>query len=462
MVVSSAALATLTVASPILDKDVLLKVVSQLASPKQLKVSIKKKGNDLSLALLEFATLTQRNAILRSLAGPALHHAMDGKDLYLLGGYSAAARSGGSPTASMALSSLGSWMTVAGQVRDGSTAVPDLLPQLESYLKDKSFLIPSGQATLVDYDVLLSVLEKTASGDDDDGSIVASYPAVTRWMRTTYAQLSDLAAKCTNAVELPALGLEDLVVPAPVFFYGSEDFTPVKVASTAGGKASGGAGSGGGAAAAAGPAGGAGELSEEQKKAAAEKRAKKKAEKSKKKPAQPPKGAAPADYDITALDIRVGKIVKAWHHPEAEKLFCEEIDLGEDKPRQIASGLRPFYKTEDFADRRVLVLANLKARNLVGFPSHGMVLCASNADHTAVEFVSPPADAKIGERVMFGDLGEKPPEAENKVGKKKILEKVLPDLKTNADGVVVWKDQVSSTSGGPCSAVNKMAGAQVA
>ena len=71
MVVSSAALATLTVASPILDKDVLLKVVSQLASPKQLKVSIKKKGNDLSLALLEFATLTQRNAILRSLAGPA-------------------------------------------------------------------------------------------------------------------------------------------------------------------------------------------------------------------------------------------------------------------------------------------------------------------------------------------------------------------------------------------------------
>ena len=108
------------------------------------------------------------------------------------------------------------------------------------------------------------------------------------------------------------------------------------------------------------------------------------------------------------------------------------------------------------------MLANLKARNLVGFPSHGMVLCASNADHTAVEFVSPPADAKIGERVMFGDLGEKPPEAENKVGKKKILEKVLPDLKTNADGVVVWKDQVSSTSGGPCSAVNKMAGAQVA
>jgi methionine--tRNA ligase beta chain len=79
--------------------------------------------------------------------------------------------------------------------------------------------------------------------------------------------------------------------------------------------------------------------------------------------------------DISALDIRVGKIVKAWHHPEADKLFCEEINIGEDKPRQLASGLRPFYKTEDLENRTVLVLCNLKARNLVGFPSHGMVLC---------------------------------------------------------------------------------------
>mmetsp|Transcript_535 Transcript_535/g.1172 ORF Transcript_535/g.1172 Transcript_535/m.1172 type:complete len:214 (-) Transcript_535:32-673(-) len=44
---------------------------------------------------------------------------------------------------------------------------------------------------------------------------------------------------------------------------------------------------------------------------------------------------------ITALDIRVGKINRVWTHEEADKLYCEEIDVGEDEPRQNASGLRP-------------------------------------------------------------------------------------------------------------------------
>ena len=37
--------------------------------------------------------------------------------------------------------------------------------------------------------------------------------------------------------------------------------------------------------------------------------------------------------------------------------------------------------------RKVLVLTNLKARNLGGFKSEGMVLCASNAAHDVVKFV---------------------------------------------------------------------------
>ena len=39
------------------------------------------------------------------------------------------------------------------------------------------------------------------------------------------------------------------------------------------------------------------------------------------------------------------------------------------------------------------VLANLKDRNLAGFKSQGMVLCAVSADHTAIKLVDPPANA---------------------------------------------------------------------
>ena len=87
------------------------------------------------------------------------------------------------------------------------------------------------------------------------------------------------------------------------------------------------------------------------------------------------------------MPIRVGRIVKVWEHESAEKLFCESIDVGEAAPRSIASGLRAFYAKEDLEERLVLVVANLKPRTMQGFKSEGMVLCASNADHTEVKFV---------------------------------------------------------------------------
>ncbi|MGH3055975.1 MAG: hypothetical protein ACRDL7_13455, partial [Gaiellaceae bacterium] len=142
---------------------------------------------------------------------------------------------------------------------------------------------------------------------------------------------------------------------------------------------------------------------------------------------------------ITALDIRVGLITRVWEHEEADKLFCEEIDVGEAEPRTIASGLRPFFKKEDLENRKVLVLCNLKARKMVGFPSHGMVLCASNDDHTDVRFVCPPSDAQIGERVTIPgwdfEAEEGRPYAENKLSKKKVFESLAPYLKTSEFGV---------------------------
>ena len=171
-----------------------------------------------------------------------------------------------------------------------------------------------------------------------------------------------------------------------------------------------------------------------------------------------PAVADPKDtYDglpITALDIRVGQVVRVWEHEEADKLYCEEIDVGEDEPRQIASGLRPFMGPEDLEGKKVLVLCNLKARKLVGFPSHGMVLCASNSDHTDVRLIAPPVDAKIGERVTVPDFDfegeESAPFAENKVGKKKVVEKLAPFLVTSKYGVPEFLGRPFMTTAGVC------------
>ena len=104
--------------------------------------------------------------------------------------------------------------------------------------------------------------------------------------------------------------------------------------------------------------------------------------------------------------------------------------------------------------KKVLVLCNLKARKMVGFPSHGMVLCASNEDHSVVRLVNPPIDAEIGERVTIPDFDfegeDAAPFAENKLGKKKVFEKLAPHLVTSKYGVPEFLGRPFMTSAGVC------------
>lgn len=112
------------------------------------------------------------------------------------------------------------------------------------------------------------------------------------------------------------------------------------------------------------------------------------------------------------------------------------------------------YSLEEMQGHRLLVMCNLKPRNLVGFKSHGMVMCAAVplADgKEKVAFVVPPADAKIGERVVFEGL-EGEPITPAQVEKKKVLVNIGEDMKTDAEGVAKWKEHVFLTSAGPCTA----------
>lgn len=53
------------------------------------------------------------------------------------------------------------------------------------------------------------------------------------------------------------------------------------------------------------------------------------------------------EISITRLDIRVGKIIKAQKHPDADSLYVEEIDVGEAQPRTVVSGLVKYIPLEE-------------------------------------------------------------------------------------------------------------------
>jgi len=177
----------------------------------------------------------------------------------------------------------------------------------------------------------------------------------------------------------------------------------------------------------------------------AEGKKKEKKEKKEKAPKEPP---AKKEVNVSVLDIRVGTIVKCWEHPGADKLWVEEIDVGEDKPRQVVSGLRAFKTSEQMTGARVLCLCNVKKGPLREQMSEGMVMCASNEDHTTVDFVVPPEGAKNGEKVSFAGYEGEPVEV--LVPKKKMFEACAPKLRTNADGVACYDGVPFMTSAGPC------------
>ncbi|KAL7528687.1 hypothetical protein ACHAWF_002666 [Thalassiosira exigua] len=477
---SRSALADLIVPAATLAKDPLLALVAAISPPYQTNVTVSKKKNDsLSLAIGP-DTLTHRNAILRSLCGVGMHNALDSlgsSPLLFLGAHSAPSFAGASPVSAMAMAGISSWMSVASSIREGGDEdAVELIGQLNSYLSTRTFLVPSAAPTLADLDVYLAIVSKV-SGDQLE-SLAGSSINTGRWLEqcaATLEELSNAAAKNVEHSKIPLTAIPKGPIPKPrplpVFFYGDEDSSVVAAAASAVASATAStsaATSGKAQSASTKPSGSdkGGGITDDQKKAAAEKRAKKAAEKAAKKKDQPKAKSgsggknSPAEINISALDIRVGKIVKAWEHESSDKLFCEEVDVGEETPRKIASGLRAFYKVEEMQNRTVLVLCNLKEAKMGGFPSHGMVLCASNADHTSVEFAVPPEGAKIGERVMFEGY-EGGPEPANKVSKKKIFQTLAPDLKTDESGQVVWKGAKGVTSVGVCKAVNGMVNAHV-
>ncbi|KAL5290406.1 YARS family protein [Megaselia abdita] len=148
--------------------------------------------------------------------------------------------------------------------------------------------------------------------------------------------------------------------------------------------------------------------------------------------------AAPEEDGPHRLDIRVGKVIEAGRHPDADTLYVLKIDLKEENPRTIISGLVKFVNIEDLQDRKVAVLCNLKPSKMRGILSEGMVLCTSNEDHSEVEPILLPATAQPGDRISVEGFSGTPDEQLNP--KKKVWEKLQVDLKTNSDGIAVWKD----------------------
>lgn len=86
----------------------------------------------------------------------------------------------------------------------------------------------------------------------------------------------------------------------------------------------------------------------------------------------------PIEYDVfDKIDFRVGTILEAKRHPDADKLLVFKVKMGTET-RQVISGVASSHKPEDCIGKKVIVVANLKPRKLRGLESKGMLMFADN------------------------------------------------------------------------------------
>ncbi len=107
------------------------------------------------------------------------------------------------------------------------------------------------------------------------------------------------------------------------------------------------------------------------------------APKEEKKPEKKEEKAAEPDNLITfdkffETTLKIGTVVEAEEVPKSKKLLKLQVDLGEEKPRQIVAGIKDFYSAESLLGTQVCVVANLKPAKLMGILSEGMLLAAKD------------------------------------------------------------------------------------
>ena len=183
----------------------------------------------------------------------------------------------------------------------------------------------------------------------------------------------------------------------------------------------------------------------------------------KEKKEKPPKQAKPTTTPVkdkplspALIDLRVGHIIKAEAHPNADSLYVSTIAVG-DAPgadntsdfegqvvRTVCSGLNGLIPLADMQGRKVVCVCNLKPVTMRGIKSAAMVLAASPREEPGaesggghkgpVELVDPPEGAKAGQRVYFEGFEGEPEGVLNP--KKKVWETFQVGFTTTEDKVV--------------------------
>ena len=91
------------------------------------------------------------------------------------------------------------------------------------------------------------------------------------------------------------------------------------------------------------------------------------------------------NYDeFKKVELKVGTIISAERIEGSDKLLKLSVNLGEDSPRQIISGIAKAYEPEALVGTQAIFVTNLEPRAIMGLESQGMIIAGRDSDEKPV------------------------------------------------------------------------------
>ena len=101
--------------------------------------------------------------------------------------------------------------------------------------------------------------------------------------------------------------------------------------------------------------------------------------------------------DFLKIDLRIARVKNAVEVPEANKLIKLVLDVGDLGEKTVFAGIKQAYKLTDLENKLVVLVNNLKPRQMSFGLSEGMILAAGGDE--GVFMLSPDSGAFAGMQV---------------------------------------------------------------
>ena len=83
--------------------------------------------------------------------------------------------------------------------------------------------------------------------------------------------------------------------------------------------------------------------------------------------------------DWKKVELKVADVIAAERVEGSEKLLKLSVSLG-DEERQIIAGIGKAYSPENIIGRKIIIVANLEPKILMGLESQGMLVAATDEE----------------------------------------------------------------------------------